>query len=346
MKSVVASLLVAPFFPLVLAAQQASARKPTPKPASAPVPTVTLAIDEWTVPWEASRPRDPFVDGNGQVWFVGQVGNYLARFDPLSAKFTRFEIDSGTHPHNLVVAPDGTVWYAGNRNGIIGQFDPTTGKVTRHRVGQVGATDPHTLVLDRRGQLWFTSQESNRVGRLDTKTGAYRVTRVGREQAKPYGIVLDGKQLPWVALFGTNAIIQFNPATLGGYPFMLPHVDSRPRRLVATSDGKIWYGDYTRGMLGRVDPATREVQEWPLPGGARSFPYAMAVDDKDRVWVVETGMRPNRIVGFDTHTQKVVATAPIAKSGAGTVRHMTFDALTQSLWFGTDENTIGRAIIK
>jgi virginiamycin B lyase len=316
-----------------------------PLATAALVPPVDVKIDEWTVPWEKSRPSDPFVDGNGQVWFVGQAANYIARLDPLSGKFARFEVDSGTSPHNLVVTADGTVWFAGSGNGIIGELDPATGRVTRHRVGQVGAMDPNTMVLDRRGQLWFTAQESNRVGRLDTKTGEFRIVRVGREGAKPYGIVVDGKQLPWVALSGMNYLIQYNPATLGGYPFALPNAATRVRRLAATSDGKIWYGDYARGMLGRLDPSTRETKEWPLPSGAKSQPYAMAVDDRDRVWVVETGVRPNRLVGFDTKTLTVVANVPIAKSGGGTVHHMTFDAVSRMLWFGTDENTIGRAIL-
>jgi virginiamycin B lyase len=306
---------------------------------------VKVTIDEWTVPWEQSRPGDPFVDGSGQVWFAGQAGNYVARLDPLSGKFTRFEIDSGTSPSGLVVTPDGTVWFAGSGKGIIGQLDPATGRLKRHRVGQVGATDPHGLVLDRRGQLWFTAQESNRVGRLDTKTGEFRIVRIGRDSARPDGIVVDGKQLPWVALSGMSYLLQYNPATLGGYPYQLPNRASRVRRLAATSDGKIWYGDYARGMVGRLDPATRETREWPLPSGAKSAPYAMAVDDRDRVWVVETGVRPNRLVAFDTRTLAIVANEPIAKSGGGSVRHMTWDAVSRTLWFGTDENTIGRAII-
>ena len=78
-----------------------------------------LAVQEWTVPWEGTRPRDPYVAPNGLVWFVGQEGNYIANLDPRTGKFDRYEIDEGTHPHNLVVAPDGMVWYTGNRNGHI-----------------------------------------------------------------------------------------------------------------------------------------------------------------------------------------------------------------------------------
>ena len=76
--------------------------------------TRPVQIDEWKVPWTDTRPRDPYVDGAGQVWFVGQAGNYIARLDPESGEFKKYTIEAGTYPHNLVVGPDGGIWYAGN----------------------------------------------------------------------------------------------------------------------------------------------------------------------------------------------------------------------------------------
>ena len=35
-----------------------------------------VPIKEWPVPYSSSRPRDPYVDSQNRVWFVGQVGNY------------------------------------------------------------------------------------------------------------------------------------------------------------------------------------------------------------------------------------------------------------------------------
>src|SRR5918999_1193978 len=77
----------------------------------------TVQITEWTVPWEKTRPRDPYVAPDGRVFFVGQAGNYIAVLDPNSGQFKRFEIDAGTYPHNLIVDRQGVVWYARNRNG-------------------------------------------------------------------------------------------------------------------------------------------------------------------------------------------------------------------------------------
>lgn len=78
-----------------------------------------------------------------------------------------------------------------------------------------------------------------------------------------------------------------------------------------------------------------------MPAGPASLPYAMAADDADRLWPVETGQRPNRLVGFDPRTEEFFSITPIP-SGGDVVRHMYFHRPTRELWFGTDANTIGR----
>jgi len=112
--------------------------------------------------------------------------------------------------------------------------------------------------------------------------------------------------------------------------------------MAITSDDRVWYVDYSRGFLGRLDPANGQFKEWALPGGPAALPYAMTSDDKDRLWMVETGPQPNRLVGFDPKTEKFFGITPIP-SGGGTVRHMMFDRRGGQIWFGTDNNTIGRA---
>lgn len=308
---------------------------------AAPEAKAPVAIQEWTVPWEKTRPRDAYVDSKSRVWFVGQSGNYIAWLDPATGKFTRFEIDPGTHPHNLIVADDGMVWYAGNRNGMIGRLDPATGAITRYPMPEP-VRDPHTLIFDARGDIWFTAQQSNHVGRLATRTGKVEVIEVKSPNARPYGIVVDAKGRPWFNQFGTNKIAMIDPATMAVREFELPNERARGRRIAITSDQVVWYVDYTRGMLARLDPVTGKVEEWPAPGGPSSLPYGMAVDDRDRLWFVESGGRPNRLVGFDARSKQFVSITPFGASPNG-VRHIVFHAPTRELWFGTDANTIVRA---
>ena len=58
-------------------------------------------ITEWTVPWENTRPRDAYVDGQGRVWFVGQRGDYVAYLEPTTGEFKRYDLEPGTGPITL-----------------------------------------------------------------------------------------------------------------------------------------------------------------------------------------------------------------------------------------------------
>ena len=305
-----------------------------------------VEIREWDVPWEESRPRDPYVAPDGRVWFVGQAADYAAVLDPRTGEFARHDLPEGAGPHNLIVGEDGIVWYAGNRARHIGRLDPATGEIRRFEMPDPAARDPHTLFWGRDGQIWFTVQGGNKVGRFHTGTGEVRLVDAPDAGSRPYGIVQAPNGDIWVAAFGTNKLLRLDERTMALEEVEIPRAEARARRLQVTSDGRVWYGDYAAGRLGVYDPASQTFEEWPLPGGAESRPYAMAVDDADRLWLVETGPRgqANTLVGFDPASGRFVHATDIP-SGGGTVRHMVYHAPTRSIWFGTDVNTVGVARI-
>ena len=305
-------------------------------------------LQEWAVPYAESRPRDPMVGPDGRVWFVGQRSDYVSALDPESGTFERLDLEDGAGPHNLVVADDGTIYYAGNRAAHIGKMDPETGEIEKLMMPDERAGDPHTLTFDSQGDIWFTVQGGNYIGKLSTGTDEIRLVESMQVEgsrrggsSRPYGIVMDSRDRPWIALFNTNHIGTVNPETFELETFELPD-NALPRRIGVTSDDIVWYGDWTRGTLGRLDPATGEVREFPLPSGEQARPYAMAVDDSDRIWLVETGVEPNQFVGFDPMTEEIFSVTEV-ESGGGSVRHMYFDPDTNSIWFGADTNTIGVA---
>jgi virginiamycin B lyase len=303
---------------------------------------ITVSISEWTVPWPDTRPRDPDVAPDGSIWLVGQGGHYVAHFDPGSKEFKRLELPPGTGPHNVIVDQDESLWVAGNLKGWIGQMDPETGAIQYYPMPEEDAKDPHTLVFNDQEQIWFTVQWGNYVGRLDKRSGDVQLVAATTQKARPYGIKLDSKGNPWIALLGTNAIATVNPETFELTEIPLPREKSRPRRIAVSSDDRVWYVDYTGGYLGVYNPASGEIKEWQNPSGDSSGPYAMAVDSKDRIWFVETRVNPNLLVGFDPATESFFAKVPIP-SGGGAVRHMVYDEARNSLWFGTDTNKLGQA---
>jgi virginiamycin B lyase len=310
-------------------------------PAAVPVVPDSIKIKEWTVPWEKTRPRDPYVAADGRVWFCGQAGNYIAVFDPRSGEFKRYELAERTNPHNLIIDREGFIWYAGNMNAHIGKLDPKTGAITRFPMPDSAARDPHTLTFDRDGNIWFTVQQGGFVGHLNTKSGKVDLVKMP-PRSRPYGIMMNSRNEPYFNLFGINALGMIDPKTMQLKQFTLPDERARGRRIAVTSNDIVWYVDYSRGFLGRLDPATGKVDEVPSPGGANSLPYALTVDDQDRLWYSENvPNKPSRIVGYDTKTRTFVPGIEIP-SGGLTVRHVIFHKPTRSLWFGTDANTLAR----
>lgn len=304
---------------------------------------LALEIREWTVPWPDTRPRDPDVAPNGSIWLVGQGGDYVAHFDPRSQEFSRFDLPPGTGPHNVIVDRDASLWIAGNRLGFIGRMDPNTGQMARFTMPDESVKDPHTLVFSGRDTIWFTAQWSNFIGRMNKRNGAIEGVHLPLDRARPYGIRLDSNGRPWVALLGTNALATVDPETLELEIYRTPRAETRPRRIAITSDDAVWYTDYDQGFLGRLEPQTGAFTEWknPSPG---SGPYAIAADNQDRIWLVETWPDKNVFAGFDPVSEMFFSLTEVP-SGAGAVRHMVFDAGTNSIWFGTDTNNLGQALL-
>jgi virginiamycin B lyase len=267
--------------------------------------------------------------------------NFRARVLP---RVTKTPLEDEPGPHNVIVGKDGIVWYSGNLLGYIGRYDPATGKLEKIAMPNKKPEDPHTLVFDKTEKhIWFTAQWGNVVGRLTLANRKLDLIAMPQSRSRPYGITVAPNGVVWVALLGTDKLASIDPATLK----LTAHnvvPGARPRRLEVTPDGRIYYADYRRGYLGRLDPVGGKVDEWALPGGSGSGPYGMAADDQGRIWIVETGDEPNTFIGFDPAKNKITSITPIP-SGAGSVRHMHYHSPTKTVWFGTDEDTIGRAIV-
>jgi hypothetical protein len=116
-----------------------------------------------------------------------------------------------------------------------------------------------------------------------------------------------------------------------------------------TSDDIVWYADFSRGYLGRLDPATGKVAEWPSPSGPQSQPYGISAID-NVLWYSESGTSPNTVVRFDPkrdagkNPEVSIAMQPLSRgirlgTGPGNrgnppfenLRHYFFDAGGDSL---------------
>ena len=303
-----------------------------------------IDIMEWQVPWDNTRPRDPYVAPDGMIWFCGQQGGYIASLNPATGAKKRFELEEGEGAHNLIVAEDGMVWYAGNRTASIGKLNPVTGAITKYPMPDPAARDPHTLVWLNDGNIAFSVQGGNMVGHLDVKTGKVRLAKAEKANSRPYGIKVAPDGEVWVVLFGTNRLAHFDVKNVVLHEFELPRANARPRRIEITSDGRIWYGDYAGGKLGVFNPKDASFTEYDQPSGGNARVYGMASDENDVIYLVETGVQPNKFLAFDTKTEAFILSADVP-SGGGTIRHMYYHQPSGMVWFGADSGYIGRALV-
>lgn len=303
-------------------------------------------VDVQFVDYEAKtpngHPHDPAFGHDGSLWYTGQMSQKLGRVDA-NGQVREFDLPGAHGPHGLVADASGNIWYTGNTAGLIGKLDPKTGKVTEYKMPDAAARDPHTPIFDKQGTLWFTVQGGNFVGKLDPASGQVTLKAAPTRGSRPYGIVMLSTGTPVFDLFGTNKIGTIDPKTMAITEYMLPE-GARPRRIEVDRNDIVWYTDYARGFLGRLDLKTKEVKEFPSPGGSGSQPYGIAATSDGAIWYSESGVTPNTLVRFHP------ATSSFQKwnipSGGGVVRHMVTAPTGELLLAYSGVNKVGRVRIR
>ena len=245
----------------------------------------------------------------------------VGQLDPKTGEMREFKLPAGTTPHSIINDRDGNIWFTGNGNGTIGKLDPRTGDIKVYPMPDPAARDPHTPVFDRERHAVVHAAELEHGGpphpgdRRDQADDRCR-----RRDARPYGIIVNSQG---------SAVGRLQRGEQAGEHRSGDDGDrrntrcrspaSRPRRLAILKDDTICYVDCRAGYLGRFDPKTGAIKEWPSPSGPTSQPYGIVVVN-DIVWYNESGQRPDALVRFDPKTEKFQSWA--IPSGVGIIRHM------------------------
>jgi virginiamycin B lyase len=117
----------------------------------------------------------------------------------------------------------------------------------------------------------------------------------------------------------------------------VPTLGQRSRDPVQAADGSIWWAGQWGNLIGRIDPATGEMSEYPLPEGA--MPHSVILDDAGNVWY--TGNKNGTIGMLDPDTGEITVydmPDPAAKDP-----HTAIFDEDGILWFTLQQsNMIGR----
>jgi virginiamycin B lyase len=280
---------------------------------------------------DAPYPHDPAVDAaTGVVYYADSNVSCIGEYDPETMEFRAWPTPTdGSYPHGLVVDDMSRVFWTGQDQDRIGRLLPSGMGMVEDFM--TTANGPHTPTFHQ-GNIWFTAQQGGQYGRFNRETGMSEVWDFENTASRPYGMWPAPDGTLWVALFGVNRLAKITTgATPSVEEFVLPNAQSRPRRLAVDANGRVWYTDYPRRVLGMMDPAAPEAtrfDEFDMPGGGQ--PYGIATGPDGNVWVSDEDVP--EIVGFDVNARTVIAQLPVPIANAGPVRNMSVDVARKRIW--------------
>jgi len=177
-----------------------------------------IAIDEWTVPYDLSRLRDPDVRSRTEVWFVGQRGHYLARLNPETGEFVRRDLADAAGPYSLavgadgiVILPDGAPWIALFGTNKLVSIDPKSLKLVEYALPDAGAR-PRRIGASCDGRIYHTGYARGYLGRSDPKTRTVEEWAVPLDHgARPYAMAVGARDRVWFVETGpsSNTLVGF-----------------------------------------------------------------------------------------------------------------------------------------
>ncbi len=114
---------------------------------------------------------------------------------------------------------------------------------------------------------------------------------------------------------------------------MPPTLNTYERRIAIDTDGTVWFGEFQKGKIGRFDPKTEKFQEYDVPGGVDSFPYAIGIGADHSVWYSSYYLdviggsipSPGKFWNIPSRIPKTRSanSFQIPREGCGTARHRT-----------------------
>jgi len=141
---------------------------------------------------------------------------------------------------------------------------------------------PHDVAPGTNGEVWYAAQGAAALGRLDPATGETRHTDLG-SGSRPHGVIVDATGVPWITDSGLNSIVSVDPITeaVTVYPLPDDHPDANLNTATFDGGGDLWFTGQ-RGIYGRLDPATGDIEVFDAPEGRG--PYGITTTPEGAVY--------------------------------------------------------------
>ncbi len=181
-----------------------------------------------------------------------------------------YDLPADTNVSSVATAPDGKIWFTGRKPGALGILDPVTKQTRFISLGKGSA--PYMVHVGKDGSAWLTDTGQNAIARVNVATGEVKLYPVPQDLGFPNigSFVIDNEGTVWFAGTGPNG------------------------------PGE------NKGVYGRLNPTTGEVNIWKPPEGRGASGIA-ATKDGD-VWFISVGSSYIARIDKETGAAHVVKT--------------------------------------
>jgi streptogramin lyase len=251
-----------------------------------PAHSVAQRVDEFALA-AGSGPAGLAVASDGNIWFAEETGNRIGRLT-LAGVLAEFPLPNpGSLPHGVTMAADGVLITEG-----AGRIGHLTAGGALSEFPTPGAT-PKEIAPGPFAQIWWSDPSHDLLRSIDDQGRSFFADTLA-VGSHPEGVAAGGDL--WVAENGTGRIGRLyrqppppgipSVGSLQFQEFPLPDPASGPWGIAFGPDGNVWFTELAAGRIGRLNPATGQVTEFPLPAGAE--PRGIVAGQDLNLWFADS----------------------------------------------------------
>lgn len=241
-----------------------------------------------------SRDLDPHgltVDADGHVWWIREWGLTLGRLDPETGEMWEYSANInnslvGGAIHDPALDSEQNVWFSVMSGNHLGKWDRESGKISLYKAPVQGhGSYGYGILVDKKDKVWFATYHRCALTMFDPVTEKFTEHHALKDPSEG-GCVMrrldeaaDGAI--WYGVYSHGKLGRFDPQTGDHELFDLPVPFGEPYATQIDSDGNVWMGDDTTGMV-RYDPRSEKFTYFLSPQKS-SFPK-MEITRDGAIW--------------------------------------------------------------
>ncbi|HVD40057.1 MAG TPA: hypothetical protein VNC16_03510 [Solirubrobacterales bacterium] len=278
---------------------------------------------------QLERPFGVATDPEGNVWVADTTNNRLVKYDKNGTYVRQITERPGEGPFSglrgITVTPDGSLWVAESSGRRVDQFNPFTGLVMS--TISTPSYEPFDLAFAPDGMLWVTDPNNKKVYKYTAGGSLSQTISIPQPSsgvALPFGIDLDEYGNAWVAIQGTNKIMELSSSGSVLFSFGTegtePGQFKNPQDVAVAPSGNILTSDGIRNRVQVFKPDGSFLRQYASTGTLNSQvsePRGIEILPGNKLLVADAGN--HRIVRWehaDLHVESGAVKTEVKVDGA------------------------------